>query len=103
MASGRDRAELDARARQGETVVPGGTGGRSLEAQEHLAEGLVSQNIILQLAPVIKKCFFYYIFMNYLVVWVFDFWVIEGGAEEDKQERSSWGEKDTGKWARRVG
>ncbi|KAK1271866.1 Em-like protein GEA6 [Acorus gramineus] len=30
---------MDARARQGETVVPGGTGGRSLEAQEHLAEG----------------------------------------------------------------
>lgn len=34
-----DRSELDARARQGETVVPGGTGGKSLEAQEHLAEG----------------------------------------------------------------
>ncbi|XP_062003990.1 late embryogenesis abundant protein EMB564-like [Rosa rugosa] len=33
------RAELDAKARQGETVVPGGTGGKSLEAQEHLAEG----------------------------------------------------------------
>ncbi|PON86584.1 Stress induced protein [Trema orientale] len=44
MASGQqqqqqDRSELDARARQGETVVPGGTGGKSLEAQEHLAEG----------------------------------------------------------------
>ncbi|XP_073020896.1 protein EMB-1-like [Primulina eburnea] len=35
----RSRAELDAKARQGETVVPGGTGGKSLEAQEHLAEG----------------------------------------------------------------
>ncbi|KAI4353382.1 hypothetical protein L6164_002338 [Bauhinia variegata] len=35
----QDRAELDARARQGETVVPGGTGGKSLEAQQHLAEG----------------------------------------------------------------
>ncbi|KAI3470897.1 hypothetical protein Pfo_027560 [Paulownia fortunei] len=35
----RERAELDARAKQGETVVPGGTGGKSLEAQEHLAEG----------------------------------------------------------------
>lgn len=33
------RQELDARAKQGETVVPGGTGGKSLEAQEHLAEG----------------------------------------------------------------
>ncbi|XP_050382138.1 late embryogenesis abundant protein EMB564-like [Argentina anserina] len=33
------REELDAKARQGETVVPGGTGGKTLEAQEHLAEG----------------------------------------------------------------
>ncbi|OMO75972.1 Stress induced protein [Corchorus olitorius] len=33
------RAELDARARQGEVVVPGGTRGKSLEAQERLAEG----------------------------------------------------------------
>ncbi|CAN4110886.1 unnamed protein product [Withania somnifera] len=34
-----ERSHLDARARQGETVVPGGTGGKSLEAQEHLAQG----------------------------------------------------------------
>ncbi|PRQ42895.1 em protein H5-like [Rosa rugosa] len=33
------RAELEEKARRGETVVPGGTGGKSLEAQEHLAEG----------------------------------------------------------------
>ncbi|KAF5192176.1 Late embryogenesis abundant protein [Thalictrum thalictroides] len=39
MASGQDRSELDSKARQGETVVPGGTGGKSLEAQENLAEG----------------------------------------------------------------
>ncbi|CAK9319864.1 unnamed protein product [Citrullus colocynthis] len=39
MSSEQERCELDARARQGETVVPGGTGGKSLEAQEHLAEG----------------------------------------------------------------
>ncbi|KAK9283546.1 hypothetical protein L1049_011793 [Liquidambar formosana] len=41
MASGQrqQKEELEARARQGETVVPGGTGGGSLEAQEHLAEG----------------------------------------------------------------
>ncbi|XP_018842263.1 protein SLE2 [Juglans microcarpa x Juglans regia] len=39
MSTERERAELDARARQGETVIPGGTGGKSLEAQEHLAEG----------------------------------------------------------------
>ncbi|XP_022764474.1 late embryogenesis abundant protein D-19-like isoform X2 [Durio zibethinus] len=34
-----EKADLDARARQGETVVPGGTRGKSLEAQRHLAEG----------------------------------------------------------------
>lgn len=39
MSSQQKRQELDARARQGETVVPGGTGGKSLKAQEHLAEG----------------------------------------------------------------
>ncbi|KAL6620056.1 hypothetical protein ACP70R_035195 [Stipagrostis hirtigluma subsp. patula] len=40
MASGQEsRKELDRKAREGETVVPGGTGGKSLEAQEHLAEG----------------------------------------------------------------
>ncbi|KMZ70774.1 Small hydrophilic plant seed protein [Zostera marina] len=35
------RSELDQRARKGETVVPGGAGGKSLEAQEHLAEGRI--------------------------------------------------------------
>jgi len=40
MSSAADRKELDARARSGETVVEGGTGGKSLEAQEHLAEGM---------------------------------------------------------------
>ncbi|KAK3407841.1 em-like protein GEA6 [Eucalyptus grandis] len=39
MASRQEREELDRRAKEGETVVPGGTGGKSLEAQEHLAEG----------------------------------------------------------------
>ncbi|PAN20460.1 hypothetical protein PAHAL_3G319800 [Panicum hallii] len=40
MASGQEsKKELDRKAREGETVVPGGTGGKSLEAQEHLAEG----------------------------------------------------------------
>ncbi|XWS56747.1 hypothetical protein CRYUN_Cryun09bG0112100 [Craigia yunnanensis] len=39
MTSHQEREELDRRARQGETVVPGGTGGKSVEAQEHLAEG----------------------------------------------------------------
>lgn len=34
------REELDEKARAGETVVPGGAGGKSLEAQEHLAEGI---------------------------------------------------------------
>ncbi|WOL08502.1 protein SLE1-like [Canna indica] len=39
MSTEQERRELDDRARSGETVVPGGTGGKSLEAQEHLAEG----------------------------------------------------------------
>ena len=39
MSSEQERAELDARAREGETVIPGGTGGKSLQAQERLAEG----------------------------------------------------------------
>lgn len=36
----QSREELDEMAKQGETVVQGGTGGKSLEAQEHLAEGI---------------------------------------------------------------
>ncbi|KAH9533563.1 hypothetical protein CY35_18G059200 [Sphagnum magellanicum] len=32
-------AELDSRAHAGETVVEGGTGGKSLDAQKRLAEG----------------------------------------------------------------
>ncbi|KAJ1691601.1 hypothetical protein LUZ63_015756 [Rhynchospora breviuscula] len=33
------REELGRRAKEGETVVPGGTGGGSLDAQERLSEG----------------------------------------------------------------
>ena len=55
MASQQERAELDARARQGETVVPGGTGGKSLEAQEHLAEGSVAKAISSLLALVFSS------------------------------------------------
>nr|P46532.1 RecName: Full=Late embryogenesis abundant protein B19.1B [Hordeum vulgare]CAA54402.1 gB19.1b [Hordeum vulgare subsp. vulgare] len=40
MASGQqERSQLDRKAREGETVVPGGTGGKSLEAHDNLAEG----------------------------------------------------------------
>jgi hypothetical protein len=39
MLNPEEREELDRRARAGEVVVPGGTGGKSLEAQIHLAEG----------------------------------------------------------------
>nr|CAB88093.1 Early-methionine-labelled polypeptide [Secale cereale] len=40
MASGQqERSQLDRKAREGETVVPGGTGGTNLQAQENLAEG----------------------------------------------------------------
>ncbi|EFJ35223.1 hypothetical protein SELMODRAFT_8977, partial [Selaginella moellendorffii] len=33
------REELKKRSEQGETVIKGGTGGKSLEAQENLAKG----------------------------------------------------------------
>ncbi|PWA47362.1 Small hydrophilic plant seed protein, conserved site-containing protein [Artemisia annua] len=39
MSTEQQRKELDDRARKGETVVPGGTGGKSYEAQQHLAQG----------------------------------------------------------------
>ncbi|KAI3517450.1 hypothetical protein L1887_16665 [Cichorium endivia] len=39
MASEQERKELDDRARRGETVVPGGKGGKSYKAQQQLAEG----------------------------------------------------------------
>jgi hypothetical protein len=42
MASGQEKgkSELDSLAREGQTVVPGGTGGKSFDAQEKLAEGI---------------------------------------------------------------
>lgn len=55
MASEQERKELDARARQGETVVPGGTGGKSLEAQEHLAQGMFYK-YIYTLRYTLLKC-----------------------------------------------
>ena len=42
MASGQEEKgwwDLDSAARAGQTVVPGGTGGKTFEAQEKLAEG----------------------------------------------------------------
>lgn len=58
MASGQERAELDAKARQGETVVPGGTGGKTVEAQEHLAEGNLQKPIYA--AP--SRCLYLFIY-----------------------------------------
>jgi hypothetical protein len=52
MSSEQERRELDAKARQGETVIPGGTGGKSLEAQEHLAAG----NLFLSLHVCLYAC-----------------------------------------------
>ncbi|CAM6034851.1 unnamed protein product [Sphagnum compactum] len=39
MLTPEEREELNRRAHEGEVVIPGGTGGKSLEAQIHLAEG----------------------------------------------------------------
>lgn len=57
----QNKQELDERARQGETVVPGGTGGKSLEAQQHLAEGLLSIYRTLIIIVSILFTFFFYI------------------------------------------
>lgn len=37
--SEEEKKNLDQRVAEGETVVPGGTSGKTLEAQERLAEG----------------------------------------------------------------
>jgi hypothetical protein len=42
--------ELERRATQGEVVIPGGTGGKSLEAQIQLAEG--KETIVLSNCPI---------------------------------------------------
>lgn len=56
MASGQEsRQELDRMAREGETVVPGGTGGKSLEAQEHLAEGTYATAVHIPEPPFPNK------------------------------------------------
>lgn len=48
------RAELDERARRGETVVPGGTGGKSLKAQEQLAQGTyICQSLSVYIYPLL--------------------------------------------------
>ncbi|KAE8661034.1 Late embryoproteinsis abundant protein B19.3 [Hibiscus syriacus] len=44
MASQQERQKLDYKARQGETVVPGGTGGKSLDALENLAKEVKEAN-----------------------------------------------------------
>ncbi len=47
-----EREELDRRARNGEVVVPGGSGGKTLEAQIELAEGKVEdEDICFSLDP----------------------------------------------------
>lgn len=40
MVAAQERKELDATKKKGKTVVPSGNGGKSVEGQEHLAEGL---------------------------------------------------------------
>lgn len=63
MASGQEsRKELDRKAREGETVVPGGTGGKSVEAQEHLAEGIRNTNNQLPAVPAtpVSCCYWLY-------------------------------------------
>ncbi len=48
--------ELERRASQGEVVIPGGTGGKSLEAQIQLAEG--KETIVLSNCPIAQNLSF---------------------------------------------
>jgi hypothetical protein len=48
--------ELERRASQGEVVIPGGTGGKSLEAQIQLAEG--KETIVLSKCPIAQNLSF---------------------------------------------
>ena len=63
------REELDQRAQAGETVVPGGTGGKSLKAQEHLAEGMQLYESLV--SSVIWYCveFLQFLHIDY-ILWV---------------------------------
>ena len=58
MSSEQERRELDEKARRGETVVPGGTGGKSLDAQERLAEGLYYIRSFHHRTVVVSFCIF---------------------------------------------
>lgn len=69
MASQQEKKQLDERAKKGETVVPGGTGGKSFEAQQHLAEGLIYLFFIpwMRMLQVILCKFMLLIFVGYYV------------------------------------
>ncbi|URE20903.1 Small hydrophilic plant seed protein [Musa troglodytarum] len=56
MSSEQERRELDEKARRGETVVAGGTGGKSLDAQERLAEGLYYRRSYHRYAMKLQCC-----------------------------------------------
>lgn len=122
--------DLDARAAAGETVVPGGTGGRSLQAQRNLALGTihVHMKVHLMLAFFVTMCglcIYYcvkvpYIYTTESIAWIFGLctcfmkwwgwcfnWVLcavmlQDAAEVGRPGQSSWGTKDMWRWAGRV-
>jgi len=61
----QEAEELDARATAGETVVEGGTGGKSLQAQKNLAEGKEAHPSLI-LPPFQNKS---YVTLNPLNLW----------------------------------
>ncbi|VAH18294.1 unnamed protein product [Triticum turgidum subsp. durum] len=89
MASGQqERSELDRMAREGETVVPGGTGGKTLEAQEHLADGMLPG------AAAVGRLGRSSWGRRDTARWV---------TRAGRLARSSWGRRGTARWGTRAG
>lgn len=94
MASQQEKKQLDERAKKGETVVPGGTGGKSFEAQQHLAEGLSFSHSWLRLFQVM---YIDYIVMRLMFV---EYLLYEGrsrGGQTRKEQLGTEGYQEMGR------
>lgn len=102
MASGQQqqgRSELDRMAREGQTVVPGGTGGKSLEAQENLAEGMQNNTETFDRSNLPFHSVFR---LKYVTNMRTCASIDQGAAAGGRRGRSRWGRKGTARWGARA-